>query len=95
MYKVHHGQVKDKTIISYFGFFKHLDGDKYVKKIFRAADLDYNLYLEAISDDKNRRPMKDIIRDLRRSHFIDDANMGEGDTRENPTGTTSTEPITG
>lgn len=94
MYKVHHGQVKDETIISYFGFFKHLDGDKYVKKIFRAADLDYNLYLEAISDDKNRRPMKDIIRDLRRSHFIDDANMGEGDTRENPNDTTSTEPIT-
>ncbi len=94
MYKVHHGQVKDETIISYFGFFKHLDGDKYVKKIFRAADLDYNLYLEAISDDKNRRPMKDIIRDLRRSHFVDDANMGEGDTRENPNDTTSTEPIT-
>ncbi len=79
MYQIHHGQVKDATIISYFGFFKHLDGDKYVKKIFQAADLDYNLYLEAMSDDKDRRPMPDIIRDLRRSHFIDDAdNVGEG-----------------
>ncbi len=80
--EVHHGTVKDATIISYFGFFKHLDGDKYVKKIFQVADLDYRLYLEAMSDAKTRRPMQLIIDDLRRSHFCDDEREGKRDTRE-------------
>jgi RNA-directed DNA polymerase len=67
LYKIRDGKVSDATIISYFGFFKHLDGDKYVKKLFKETGLDYKFYLEAMSNTKNRRPMNEIIADLRKS----------------------------
>ncbi len=67
LYKIRDGRVSDETIISYFGFFKHLDGDKYVKKLFEETGLDYKFYLEAMSNAKNRRPMNEIIADLRKS----------------------------
>lgn len=65
LYNLRSGRVKNETVISYFGYLKHLDADKYVKKVFDKYGYDYDLYLE--SKTPTRRPWNDIIDDMRSS----------------------------
>lgn len=54
---------KPETLISYLGFLKHMQGDKFVAKTFKKYNLDYNLYLELRSPDS--RPVLEVVKDLR------------------------------
>lgn len=55
--------VNNESLISYFGYFVHLNADRYVEKVFKKYDIGYDLYLE--SKQKNRRSWDDIIYDIR------------------------------
>ena len=54
---------KPETLISYLGFLKHMQGDKFIARMFRKYHLDYRLYLELRSPDS--RPILEIVEDLR------------------------------
>lgn len=70
--------IENETIISYFGYFKHLDADRFVEKIFKKYGVGYDLYLES-KDDKHRRSWDDIIYDMRCDlHKKPRPNRGEG-----------------
>ena len=54
---------KPETLISYLGFLKHTQSDKFVAEVFKKNNLDFNLYRELRSD--NPRPTLEIVEDLR------------------------------
>lgn len=63
LYNLKHRDVSDETIISYFGFFVHLDAKNYIKKVFKKYHIGYDLYLETLQS--RHRPWEDIIYDMR------------------------------
>ncbi len=58
-----YNRTSDETIISYFGFFVHLDADNYIKKVFSKHHIGYDLYLE--TKKPNHRPWEDVIYDMK------------------------------
>lgn len=64
LYELKYGQVSDETVISYLGFFRHLNADKYVRRMFERYELDFSLYQE-IQSPKRTRPVPEIIAELR------------------------------
>lgn len=66
LYNTKTGKAQPETIISYFGFYQHYTADKYVEKLFKKYDLDYNLYLEAKSE--KRRSLIKIAKDLQKNN---------------------------
>ncbi len=59
-------EIKNATAISYFGFLEHCNADKFAKKLFEKYGLDYNLYLELMKPQEERRSWNEIIDELRR-----------------------------
>lgn len=55
--------IRNDSIVSYFGYFIHLNADNYVQKIFKKYNIGYDLYLE--SKQPEHRPWDDIIYDIR------------------------------
>lgn len=70
--KVKSGEARTESIISYFGYLMNLDSYNYVKRLFKKYDLDFRLYQEFISP-KRRRPVPEIIAELRKSHWQGEA----------------------
>lgn len=64
IYRFKRERGKEESMISYFGFLVHLDAKEYVKKTFERHKLDYNIYLESLSD--NRRSWHELLDDLRK-----------------------------
>lgn len=54
--------VKNESIISYFGYFKHLNADNYIKKVFTKYGIRYSLYQEIKKE--HHRSWDDIIYDI-------------------------------
>ena len=65
LYKMKYSKdpIKNESLISYFGYFIHLNADKYVEKVFKGYGIGYDLYLESKRAD--RRSWDDIIYDIR------------------------------
>ena len=61
--KLNTGQIRDEAVISYFGYMRHIDADKYVERLFDKYGLDFNLFLESKIPD--RRSLNEIMRDLK------------------------------
>ncbi|MBQ2660845.1 RNA-directed DNA polymerase [Candidatus Saccharibacteria bacterium] len=63
LHKLGTDEIKKETVVSYFGYLKHLDVAKYVKQMFDKYGHDYNLYLESLSP--NRRSWDEIMNDFK------------------------------
>lgn len=57
-------QVSSETVASYFGLYKHLNGEKYVHRLFVKYGLDFRLYQEFQSPTRTRSVLE-IIRELK------------------------------
>lgn len=62
VYDYEHGKSDGTGLISYFGHLRHLDANKFVKKVFREVGWDYAPYLESL--EVLKRPMADLIREM-------------------------------
>lgn len=62
VYDFEHGQGKIETVISYLGHMKHLDADRFIKKVFQEVGWDFEVYLETKL--KHHRPVRDLVLEM-------------------------------
>lgn len=58
-------QTNNETMNSYLGLFKHLDGRKFVKRVFRQYGVCMELYDEWMRESGNRRKSNEIVDEMR------------------------------
>lgn len=62
--KYDNGAGSVESVISYLGHMRHLDADRFIKKVFSEFGWDFEVYLE--TKEEFRRPMKDLVEEMAR-----------------------------